>query len=162
MAPVVAARLLPGWDWPVDFGCSLGGKRLLGSHKTWRGIAAGILAAAAGFALQRVLYDAFPIVRWVSLFDYAQWSPLFGAWMGLGALCGDLAKSLVKRRLAIAPGRSWFPFDQTDWLVGTLAFCEPFLALPAATLAGILLAGLLLHVVVKLVGYLLRIDRSWI
>ena len=160
MAPVVAARLLPGWEWPVDFGLSLGGMRLFGSHKTWRGITAGLIAGTAVFLLQQALRGAVPALNAVSLFDYAAASPLLGAWMALGALIGDLAKSAAKRRLGIAPGRTWFPFDQTDWLIGTLLFSEPVLRLSASVLLGILLTGLALHLLVKLAGYLLHIDRS--
>ncbi len=160
MAPVVAARLLPGWQWPVDFGFSRGGTRLFGSHKTWRGMAAGLVAGSVAFLLQQALCRALPPLAALGLFDYAAASPLLGAWMALGALTGDLVKSAVKRRLGIAPGRTWFPFDQTDWLVGTLLFSEPVLRLSASALLGILLTGLALHLLVKLVGYLLHIDRS--
>src|SRR4051812_27852644 len=56
-------------------------------------------------------------------------SPLLGAWIGLGALSGDLVKSFAKRRRGILPGQAWIPFDQIDWLLGALAFAAPVLRL---------------------------------
>lgn len=41
--------------------------------------------------------------------------------MGFGALAGDAIESFFKRQSGIAAGNSWFPFDQTDYIVGGLA-----------------------------------------
>jgi CDP-2,3-bis-(O-geranylgeranyl)-sn-glycerol synthase len=48
--------------------------------------------------------------RWLSL----------GFLLGLGAMAGDAAKSFFKRRLGIAPGHPWIPFDQIDFQIGAL------------------------------------------
>jgi CDP-2,3-bis-(O-geranylgeranyl)-sn-glycerol synthase len=85
-----------------------------------------------------------------------------GIWMGVGALTGDLIKSLVKRQLSIPPGRAWFPFDQLDWLVGTILFAYPFISLPSGAVAEIVFVGFLLHVIANLIGYALRLKRTWI
>jgi CDP-2,3-bis-(O-geranylgeranyl)-sn-glycerol synthase len=90
MAPVFAQRLMPNWDAPVDFGRTVRGRRLFGSHKTWRGMVAGLAAAAATFLVQRFLFGHFAGVRDLSAFDYSRHSALLGAWLGLGALTGDL------------------------------------------------------------------------
>lgn len=163
MAPVLAAWLLPSWDLPVDFGCSLGGRRLLGNHKTWRGMIVGILAGGLVFLLQQQLAGSVPALQEIRVDPgEGRLSPLFGAWIGLGALCGDLAKSVVKRRLAIPPGTSWFPFDQIDWLLGALAFAAPFLPLSGGTVLVVLLAGLALHIALHALGRALGLNRSWI
>jgi CDP-2,3-bis-(O-geranylgeranyl)-sn-glycerol synthase len=163
MAPVIAAWCLPSWSLPVDLGYSLGGKRVFGSHKTWRGMVAGALAGSLVFLVQQRVIDAVPVLQVVlSDLGRGQFSPLFGAWIGLGALCGDLVKSLAKRRLAIPPGRSWFPFDQIDWLLGALAFAAPFLPLSAGTVLAVLLVGLGLHLVCHAFGRALGLNRSWI
>lgn len=161
MAPVVAAKLFPAWDFPVDFGRSLGGKRLFGAHKTWRGIAAGLLAAAATFAAQKAAYASTTVIQAHSLFDYGRYPVAFGAWLGLGALAGDLAKSFAKRRVGVPPGRPWFPFDQVDWLVGTVLFAWPFLGLSVPVVLHVLLAGLVLHLAAHFLGFLLRLNPTW-
>jgi CDP-2,3-bis-(O-geranylgeranyl)-sn-glycerol synthase len=135
---------------------------LFGSHKTWRGIIAGILASGAVFAIQQVLVDYVPAVRQCSFLEYDRYSWLLGTWMGAGALMGDLLKSLVKRRVGIPPGHTWFPFDQLDWILGTLLFTYPFVNLPGAFIAVAVLVGFVLHLVAKVTGYALRLNRDWI
>ena len=163
MAPVIAAWCLPSWSLPVDLGYSLGGKRVFGSHKTWRGMGAGVLAGGAAVLLLQRLPGAIPAVRDVLAGpEWKQFSPMFGAWIGLGALSGDLAKSFAKRRCAIPPGASWPPFDQIDWLIGALAFAWPFLSLSGGIVLFVLLAGLALHVTSHALGRALGLNRSWI
>ncbi len=163
MAPVLAARAFPSWDLPVDFGWSPGGKRLFGAHKTWRGMAAGVIAGGLVFVLQQHVADLSPAIQGLLAdLDHGRLPLLFGAWLGLGALVGDLVKSFAKRRLGIAPGRSWFPFDQLDWLFGALAFASPFLRLSGGLMAAVLLLGLVLHLAIHALGRAMGLNRSWI
>jgi hypothetical protein len=37
VSPILAERLLPRFDVPIDGGTKLRGPPLLGAHKTWRG-----------------------------------------------------------------------------------------------------------------------------
>ena len=161
MAPVFASRLIPSWDAPVDFGCLLRRARLFGSHKTWRGLIGGITASAATFAFQQLLYDHVALLRQYSYFEYDRYS-LMGVWMGAGALTGDLIKSFIKRRLNIPPGHAWFPFDQLDWLLGVILFTYPFISLAGGSVAQIVLVGFILHLIANVVGYALRLKRTWI
>jgi CDP-2,3-bis-(O-geranylgeranyl)-sn-glycerol synthase len=94
--PVILTKLL-GAGRAVD-------ERLFGAHKTWQGLIGGTVAGVVCFALQKTLRSVD-----------APW--LFGIFISAGALFGDLVKSLIKRRLRIVPGRSWFPFDQLDFIV---------------------------------------------
>jgi CDP-2,3-bis-(O-geranylgeranyl)-sn-glycerol synthase len=42
MAPVIVAKLIPGWNAPIDGGrLAKDGRRVLGAGKTWRGLAGG-------------------------------------------------------------------------------------------------------------------------
>jgi CDP-2,3-bis-(O-geranylgeranyl)-sn-glycerol synthase len=109
MAPPVLAKYSP-WNAPMDFGLSLGGIRIFGSHKTWAGFIIGIIVAMlAGFILSK-LY-------WPFGFSAITWSALISA----GALMGDAVKSFFKRRVGVKPGSPWIPFDQIDYTVGALA-----------------------------------------
>jgi CDP-2,3-bis-(O-geranylgeranyl)-sn-glycerol synthase len=65
------------------------GHRLLGEHKTWRGLAAAMLAGAL-------------VAPWLAL------PPWQGAVAGLLAIAGDACSSFLKRRLALPPG-AWVP-----------------------------------------------------
>lgn len=115
MAPAYAANMAPafvrfwkGWNAPIH-------ARLLGSHKTVVGFAVGVVAGVLTAGAQAAIDSPYGIV------DSVRW-PLIGLSLGAGAMCGDCAKSLFKRRRGIAPGASWTPFDQLDFAVGALAF----------------------------------------
>jgi CDP-2,3-bis-(O-geranylgeranyl)-sn-glycerol synthase len=162
MAPVFAAILIPSWDTPVDFGCSFRGTRFFGSHKTWRGLIAGLIAGSVTFIIQRVTYEHVALVQHYSYFEYDTTSWMMGAWMGAGALTGDLIKSFVKRGLRVPPGQPCFPFDQLDWLIGTVLFTFPFIRFTSGVVAEIILVGFFLHLIANLIGYALGLKRSWI
>ena len=122
MAPVLAARLFPRLDAPVDLGVSFRGRRVFGTHKTFRGLIAGAVAGGATFTAQGALATHWPLLSELTLIRLeGAWSPAGGALLGLGALLGDLVKSFFKRRAGIDPGRPWVPWDQIDWILGTLA-----------------------------------------
>ena len=94
-APVMARRLLgERLAHPVDGGLRLpDGRRLFGESKTWRGLAAGMLAGAVTAPLL-----GYPAAT--------------GLAFGLLAMLGDLASSFVKRRLGLAPSSQALGLDQ--------------------------------------------------
>ena len=161
MTAVFAQKTFPLWDAPVDFCFTLRGKRLFGSHKTWRGMLAGVAAATATYLVQRSLLVSNAAVRDISAFDYSQHSIVLGAWIGLGGLTGDLIKSAVKRQLDICPGRPWIPFDQADWLIETVSVSCAVVQLPFAFSLTVLVVGIALHIVVNIVAHLLGLRRTW-
>ena len=71
------------------------------------GFALGVATAVA------VTFVQFRVGWSGSLISYERWL-LLGLGCGVGALGGDSIKSLIKRQLGIAPGRSWIPADQLD------------------------------------------------
>lgn len=121
-APVLGARLLRRrFNQPVDAGMVLpDGRALFGAHKTWRGLAAGTLAAAFLGALLSV-------------------GALTGAAFGLLTLLGDLLSSFLKRRLGQPSGRSVPLIDQLpEALLPVLALRVPF-GLDAVQICGTVL-----------------------
>ena len=84
----------------------------------------------------------------------------FGAWLGLCALLGDLLKSFFKRRLTIAPGRPWIPFDEIDWVAGAL-FGISFLFVPGWQLIWCsFVVGVGLHFLIRGLAYILHVVES--
>ena len=115
MAPVLINKvpLINRWNTPLDFGKSYKGERIFGQNKTWRGLVSGVVFAGIIASLVAALYyDASP--------DYFRHLVIRGMLMGFGALAGDAIESFFKRQSGIAAGNSWFPFDQTDYIVGGL------------------------------------------
>jgi CDP-2,3-bis-(O-geranylgeranyl)-sn-glycerol synthase len=145
-APFV--RFWKGWNPPID-------ARRLGSHKTVLGFVAGVGAAVlAAFLLSLAGEPALADDpgRWLS----------FGLLMGLGAMAGDALKSFFKRRLHVAPGRPWVPFDQLDFQVGALLVAGHRGRLQALDVAVILCFGFLADLAVNRLAYRLRIkDTPW-
>ncbi len=160
MAPVLVQGHLEALAGPIDAGRTVRGRRLLGDHKTWRGLVAGVLAGAAVFALQVAVHGA-GLLRGLMLVDYADLSLLTGVLLGLGTGIGDALKSFFKRQVGIAPGASWPVFDQLDFMVGAYALVAPIHVPPVVpTLASlpIVLAG---GVVVTTIGWRLGLKESW-
>ncbi|MDP6627183.1 MAG: CDP-archaeol synthase, partial [Methanopyri archaeon] len=109
-------RDIPFLDVPVDAGMTWrDGKRLLGDHKTLRGLFLGVLGGAVTALAQASVPvpHRYVVVQGVHPL-------LVGATLGAGALIGDLIESFVKRRKGVPPGEDWFPFDQLDAAFGAL------------------------------------------
>jgi CDP-diglyceride synthetase len=95
VAPWAAGRLLGSrFNAPLDLSVKLrDGSRLFGDHKTWRGLAAGVLACALAAQLL---------------------GPGLALGLAFGALsmAADTASSFAKRRLRTAPGYEFPVLDQ--------------------------------------------------
>ena len=131
MLPAYIANILPGGfksklkflAIPVDFGKKFRGKRITGNHKTLRGFIVGSLGAAITGWFQQLLYNHSSFLHSISILDYNNVNAvLLGFLMGFGALFGDSLKSFFKRQRGIPPGERWLPFDQVDWVIGSLTF----------------------------------------
>ena len=112
---------------PVDFGKSWRGKRIFGDHKTWRGLI-GAMAVGAGVALLQWWLYKFSWAIELSILDYKSvnlWA--FAFLISGGAVTGDLAAAFIKRRLNLAPGASFMPWDQTNYVIGSFIFLEPYI-----------------------------------
>lgn len=161
MAPVFAKGHLELLARPIDGGRSFRGKRILGDHKTWRGILAGVVVGVVVFTLQVLTYEAGAL-KSLALLDYSEAGLLPGFLLGLGAGVGDALKSFFKRQLGIAPGASWIGFDQLDFLAGAWLFVAPVCAPPllaTIAIAPIVFAG---SIVSTVIGFRLGLKEAWI
>jgi CDP-2,3-bis-(O-geranylgeranyl)-sn-glycerol synthase len=161
MAPVLVQGAFPALAVPIDGGRTFRGVRVLGDHKTWRGIIAGVLAGMLVFELQVALYQAGVLHR-LALVDYGRLGVLPGFLLGLGTGLGDAAKSFVKRQLGIAPGASWLVFDQLDFMVGSyllvgLVYVPPLV--PTLLALPIVFVG---SVATSATGWALGLKEAWI
>ena len=160
LVPPFAAIYLPKYDQPMDFGKTFKGKRILGDHKTFRGLVTGMLMAELLFLLQIYLFDTQPFFKSLSLINYDSTSIFFGLALGFGALAGDAIKSFVKRQINIVPGASWFPWDQIDWVIGSLLISQFFISINLQTAGTYLLLGLVLHLIIKFIGFLIKMNKT--
>lgn len=129
VVPVFLAKVpfLKQFDTPLDFHKKLAGRPIFGTHKTWRGLLGGIIAAILFVWLQVWILDNCSGLRDYVTINYTppHFNPfLIGTLLAIGALGGDAIESFIKRRAGIAAGRPWHPFDQIDFVVGAaLATC---------------------------------------
>lgn len=103
-----AARIFGHWAAPLDFGRTLrDGTRLLGTHKTWRGLIAAAVACGVAAHFLRLGF-------------------VLGAAFGTLALLGDAASSFIKRRLRLPPGAEVPGLDQLpEAILPLLALSRP-------------------------------------
>ncbi len=161
LAPIVAAKNphLKKYTKPMDFHRKFRGKRIFGDHKTIRGFVAGCAAGIVTVYLQVLLYNNFQFFRDVSLFDYNNINPfILGFLLSSGALIGDAMKSFFKRQLHIPEGRSWFPFDQVDYIIGGLLFVSLYLRLDLETYFILFVIWFLMHPLSTFLGWLMRLK----
>lgn len=126
--PVALAKAIGHrWAAPIDGGRMMDdGRGVLGSHKTWRGLIGGTLAASAvGETLGLGL--------------------LLGALFGFIALLGDLASSFTKRRLGHTSGTSVPLLDQLPEALFPMVILYGPLELDALSLTGTALTFLVLN-----------------
>jgi CDP-2,3-bis-(O-geranylgeranyl)-sn-glycerol synthase len=153
MLPAYAANMTPpfvrfwkGWNRPIHLAS-------LGAHKTVVGFLSGVLMAVVATALQYAIDASF------SLIDYSHWIWI-GLGFGVGAMAGDSIKSYFKRRLGVAPGQPWVPFDQLDFVAGALLVVGPLARIDAGDIALILAMSLVGDIVVNRVAFRLGIKSS--
>jgi CDP-2,3-bis-(O-geranylgeranyl)-sn-glycerol synthase len=157
MSPVLF-KWLPVLNKPVDFGKTFGGKPLFGKNKTYRGFLVGILMAILVVYLEKILYN---FLAPYSIVDYSQINIFWlGFLLGFGALFGDLIESFMKRQKGVAPGKSWAPFDQIDWVLGALIFVHLYFPIGLSIWITALIIFGLLHPVINLIGYYLGIKKN--
>jgi CDP-2,3-bis-(O-geranylgeranyl)-sn-glycerol synthase len=148
-SPPLLAKLFPRWVAPVDFALSFRGRRLLGSHKTWRGIIGATILGGITFLIQQHFFPMEMHLPWFT-----------GFLLAFGAIVGDSVESFFKRQLHIPAGNPWFPFDQIDYTIGAFLFTFP-LFWPGWSLAILLaLLNLLLSASAHYIGFLLKINKE--
>ena len=140
-----AVPVLAGGGTPMDFGkIFFDGKRIFGSHKTFRGfffgLAIGILVGIVEF-----LIFGYPV--------------LFIILPPLGALVGDLLGSFAKRRIGISPGGLFPIVDQIDFVIGALLFSIPLSILTWELALAIILITPPIHLLTNYVAFKMGLKK---
>jgi CDP-2,3-bis-(O-geranylgeranyl)-sn-glycerol synthase len=147
---------------PLDFGKKYQGFPIFGPHKTWRGLILGILVGILVAFFQKLFYENSFFAD-LSFLNYQEINVFFlGFLLSFGALIGDSVASFFKRRLEIAPGKSWIPFDQISFVVGAFLLVDPFFQIPSSVWFYTLFFSFFLHIIVNQIGFKLGISKSGI
>lgn len=163
MIPIIVAKV-PGlrrYNAPIDMGATYRGRRVFGAHKTWRGLISGIIIATLVVWLQQVfIAQSGWLQEWTSQVNYQDLNVwIVGPLFGIGALGGDAIESFFKRQHGVAPGHGWFPFDQTDYIIGGALLTAPFIQLHFLQYVQLLVLWLVVHLVASYIGYLLHLKE---
>jgi CDP-2,3-bis-(O-geranylgeranyl)-sn-glycerol synthase len=152
--PVLATRIpwIRRFNNPMDFGKHYKGKRVFGPNKTWRGFIFGTVMGGVTSLLISYFFIPNSADAWYTF--------LVGASLGAGALTGDALESFFKRQRGVPAGKSWFPFDQIDYIIGGLLFVYPLTLIPIILMIGILILYFGLHLLFSYIGYLLKFKTS--
>ena len=111
------AAVLAGGGAPIDGGRTVGGRRLLGDGKTWRGTAVG---TAAGVGLALVLNQAAPAAAAVTGVTLPTFPLPAAVGLAFGAMAGDVSASFLKRRTGRERGAAFPVVDQLDFVAGAV------------------------------------------
>ena len=153
---------------PLDGGCVLGGRRLLGDHKTVRGFLVMVPATGISFAALAALAASGPGIPALGLWPLPLAAyGLLGTWTALGFMAGELPNSFIKRRLDIPPGaaaqgrrlrRVFFVADRLDSTAGMLLALALVVPVSPPLCLFVLLAGPSVHAAFSAVLFLLRVK----
>lgn len=164
IAPILAAKIpfLKAYSYPLDGYLKLRHKRIFGDHKTIRGLLSGILTGIITAYLQVFIFHHSQFFRDVSLVgsvNYNLLNPFLLGFLGsFGALFGDAAKSFFKRQLNIPAGKSWFPADQIDYIIGGIIFTSFYIQLSWKLYLLLFIIWFFLHPLSTFIGWLLRLK----
>ena len=163
VAPILM-KDIPFLKYPMDFNKSIGGERILGDHKTFRGLFFGILFAIILVTIQYFIRLFFN-TNWLLYEPYFNDNYirylLIGAGMGFGAILGDSVKSFFKRRLNIKPGKPFIPWDQIDCALGGLLVGRIFWAYEIEFAITTILITFCLHIIIRHIAALLGLCDKW-
>jgi CDP-2,3-bis-(O-geranylgeranyl)-sn-glycerol synthase len=163
-APIFAAAIpiLKGFDAPIDGGLKWRNHELLGPHKTWRGIIAGVIVSTLFLWLQVTLTAHFEWAHYLS--DNVDYSTLpvliLGPLFAIGALGGDAVESFFKRRMNIKSGSAWVPFDQLDYIIGSVLVSLFFVVLSPVQYVLIFTIWFFMHLAASYVGFKLGLKKD--
>lgn len=160
VTPIFAARLpmTKHWDYPLDCHFKLNNKRVFGDHKTIRGLVSGIIVGTLTAVLLFHFATNFTTLLPVWYFSINPF--ILGFLLSFGALTGDAVKSFFKRRVNIAAGKTWIPFDQLDYIVGGLLVSSIIHPLTILQYLLISVLWVAIHVLSTFVGYFLHLKEQ--
>ncbi len=158
-APVLT-RKINFLGYPLDHYITIGGIRILGDNKTYRGLISGVVFSVITISIQYATYKFTGFDYTLYNFEQVNFIAL-GSLMGFGVMFGDAFKSVIKRRMNIPPGHSFIPWDQLDCVIGGLLFGRIVWNFPIAYGVLIIITTFFLHILFRQVGYLLGICEKW-
>ncbi len=143
-----AIPVLAGGGCPLDLGKEfVDGRPILGKNKTFRGFISGLIVGTAVGLIESWLLN---------------YHPLFGLFMSMGALMGDLTGAFAKRRIGLSSGEPLPVVDQLSFLIGAILFSFPILwdRLSWELVAAAISVTLPMHVLTNFAAYKIGLKSN--
>ena len=158
VAPILTKKV-PFLKFPLDFNLTFKGERILGDHKTFRGLVSGVLFSMLIISIQ---YLIFRFTKFdFTLYNHSTTNFLaLGFLMGLGVIAGDAVKSFIKRRFKVSPGESFIPWDQIDCVLGGLLFGRLVWKFEISYGLVIIFLTFFLHILIRHIAFYLGLCES--
>jgi len=149
-----SSAALFGGGHPLDFGKKLRKHRIFGEGKTFRGLILGVLFGTVagnvmGFLLVGTTFSLGSIEFYTAL----------GLLLSIGAMFGDLVKSFFKRRLGFTSGQMLPLIDQLDFIIGAIALGSLVYVPGLKTVIFLIIITPLIHLLLNIIGYLLKLKK---
>jgi len=145
--------------YPIDFGLSIKGSRVIGDHKNVGGFLFGILFGSLFGYLKTIYLDQIIPDQYV-LFSIDQQTNIFlYIMMSTAALMGDIIKSIFKRILNRPPHSPWIPFDEIDHSLASLIVASFIIPIDINSSLTIIIVFVFLHLLANILGYFLKIKK---
>jgi len=143
---------------PIDNGYKLNNIRLIGEHKQYCGFLFGVFSGVIFGIFKTVFLDLVFFDFLIIKTNIIQGILLYSI-ISLGAVCGDLIKSVIKRQLKIVSHKAWIPFDEIDHSTTSLLLAKLFFPIPWNVILTIIIIYFFLHVLANVVGYKMKIRK---
>ena len=149
-----SSAALFGGGFPLDFGKKLRRHRIFGKGKTFRGLVLGVLFGTVagnvmGFLLAGTEFSLGSIELYTAL----------GFLLSVGAMAGDLIKSFFKRRFGYKSGQMLPIIDQLDFILGAMVLGSLIYIPSIKTVIFLIIITPLIHLLLNIIGYLLKLKK---
>ncbi|NIM46650.1 MAG: CDP-2,3-bis-(O-geranylgeranyl)-sn-glycerol synthase [Candidatus Aenigmarchaeota archaeon] len=135
-------------------------RRIFGDGKTFEGFGFGLFSGFVIGALEAYLY---PDLNAYAMFFGVQ-LPLINLFIGfmiaLGALCGDLAGSFLKRRFKLKRGADVPLLDQWNFIIGAVLFTFWFTEITIWMFLIMLLITPIFHRIANIIAHKIRVKKE--
>ena len=165
--------ILPIFAYPIDGGKNFtDGRRILGDHKTWKGLIGYVLFNAIFTVIWGLIISGKGAESLDFFYQHHENTLMFnllvGVLLGLGYSLLELPNSFLKRRLDIKPGKTLTGFtkvffiflDQADSLFGVALVVWLFYPLGILLYLAFIIVGAATHLMLNMMLYFMKLRKN--
>lgn len=145
---------------PIDFGKRFRGKPILGSGKTWEGLAFGCFIGILIASIEMLAFPYLPFDQSPVPLTIIPMYPILGFMLGLGTIIGDMVGSFIKRRIGLPRGAIAPLLDQEDFLLGALLFASFMVIIKIDWVLLLVIITPIIHLIANVIGFKIRVKKE--